>query len=363
MGLGDLRGPQPFSHQLPPWPPAALPHLLLGGESRRSPLRAVTGPGAEPTLAAVLGPGGPESGSSGETGVRQASSHCTQDPQASSHCTQDPQASSHCTQDLPAHFLSPHSLLTHSVPTVGTRRQSRVASRVAHGGAEGMGVQRVMPASEVLLEDFLEEGAKASEQGSCCPGEGRAGPAKRGTRLSFLFLSVCSVPSPYGPVCLSSVFFPCRSAPSFSLRCPLVPPPLTPLTPTLSLCSVLRGLARRPPLRPSCSPGPGPLAGAGGPGRRPLLPQLTPPCSVRVSLLGPPGRSSTCIFQRPVPPALTATQPLGTPVPCPQLPREPPAEGVAGKVGSPGEEAAGLGGGGFLRWGERARRGLAREGR
>ena len=77
----------------------------------------------------------------------------------------------------------------------------------------------------------------------------------------------------------------------------------------------------------------------------------------------PPGRSSTCIFQRPVPPALTATQPLGTPVPCPQLPREPPAEGVAGKVGSPGEEAAGLGGGGFLRWGERARRGLAREGR
>ena len=192
LGLGDLRGPQPFSHQLPPWPPAALPHLLLGGESRRSPLRAVTGPGAEPTLAAVLGPGGPESGSSGETGVRQASSHCTQDPQASSHCT----------QDLPAHFLSPHSLLTHSVPTVGTRRQSRVASRVAHGGAEGMGVQRVMPASEVLLEDFLEEGAKASEQGSCCPGEGRAGPAKRGTRLSFLFLSVCSVPSPYGPVCL-----------------------------------------------------------------------------------------------------------------------------------------------------------------
>ena len=161
----------------------------------------------------------------------------------------------------------------------------------------------------------------------------------------FLFLSVCPVPSPYGPVCLSSVFFPRRSAPSFSLRGPPVPPPLTPLIPTLSLCSVLRGLARCPPLRPSCSPGPGPLAGAGGPGRRPLLPQLTPPCSMRVSLLGPPGRSSTCIFQRPVPPALTATQPLGTPVPCPQLPREPPAGGVAGKVGSPGEEAAGLGGG------------------
>ena len=99
-----------------------------------------------------------------------------------------------------------------------------------------MRVQRVMPASEVLLEDFLEEGAKASEQGSCSPGEGRAGPAKRGMPLLFLFLSVCPVPSPYGPVCLSSVFFPRRSAPSFSLRGPPVPPPQTPLIPTLSLC-------------------------------------------------------------------------------------------------------------------------------
>lgn len=68
-----------------------------------------------------------------------------------------------------------------------------------------MVVQRVMPASEVLLEDFLEEGVKASEQGSCSPGEGRAGPAKRGTRLSSLFcLSVLSLPHPALSVCCLS---------------------------------------------------------------------------------------------------------------------------------------------------------------
>lgn len=63
-----------------------------------------------------------------------------------------------------------------------------------------------MPASEVLLEDFLEERAAASEQGSCSPGEGRAGPTKRGTRLSFLSLSVLSLPHTALSVCRLSPF-------------------------------------------------------------------------------------------------------------------------------------------------------------
>lgn len=117
-----------------------------------------------------------------------------------------------------------------------------------------------MPASEVLLEDFLEERAKASEQGSCSPGEGRAGPTKRGTRLSFLSLSVPSLPHTALSVCRLSPFLagPLLPLPEGSSG----PLPPTPLTPTLSLC-VLRGLARRLPLWPSGSPGPGPLARAG----------------------------------------------------------------------------------------------------
>lgn len=137
-----------------------------------------------------------------------------------------------CTPDiLLVRFLSPLSSLAGVVSLLcGPGDRLRVAMCV--GGAGRGRLQRAMPALGVLLEHYLEEGAKASEQRQVLPwgGQSRARQEEEAPVVSVpVCLSVRPMPSPPGPVCLSSVFFPHRFLPSFSLRSSLVFPHPAPL--------------------------------------------------------------------------------------------------------------------------------------